>query len=262
MPTRTHVPAGAPVWIDLATSDQPASRAFYRELFGWEAEEPDPDLGGYLNFSRGGERVAGCVPALPGAPTDVWTVYLATEDAEQTAKAVLAAGGTVCAPAMAVHGLGTMAVVADPGGAGVGLWQPGTHRGLLTLAEPGHSAWFELLTRDYEGTLTFYREIFGWDVRTVADSPDFRYSVGSVGGEEVAGVMAAGDTRPEGATGVEPSAPARWSVYFDVADAERECGRAVQLGATAVNPVHDSPYGPLVALTDPTGALFTLIAGS
>ena len=26
---------GSPVWIDLGTSDQQASRDFYRELFGW-----------------------------------------------------------------------------------------------------------------------------------------------------------------------------------------------------------------------------------
>ena len=262
MPTRESVPAGAPIWIDLTTSDQPASRAFYAELLGWESEEPDPELGGYLNFSRGGERVAGCVPTMPGAPTDVWTVYLATDDAERTCKEVTAAGGSVHAPAMAVHDLGSMAVVADPGGAGVGLWQPGSHRGLLTVAEPGHAAWFELLTRNYEATVAFYRDVFGWEIQTMADTPEFRYSVGSLGGEEQAGLMDAGDTRPEGATGVGASAPAQWTVYFAVADADRDAARAVELGASTVHPPEDSPYGRLAALTDPTGALFKLVAGS
>ena len=83
MPVRDSVPVGAPIWIDLATHDQAASRAFYTDLLGWECEEPDPELGGYANFSKGDERVAGCVPAMPGMP-DAWGVYLATEDAEKT----------------------------------------------------------------------------------------------------------------------------------------------------------------------------------
>ena len=68
MTVRTAVPVGAPIWIDLSTSDQPVSRAFYTALLGWDAEEPDLELGGYLNFSLDGERVAGCVPAMPEAP--------------------------------------------------------------------------------------------------------------------------------------------------------------------------------------------------
>lgn len=71
MPTSTTVPSGAPIWIDLATSDLAASRAFYDTLFGWESREPDPHMGGYLNFIHHGERVAGCMPAMPGSPSDV-----------------------------------------------------------------------------------------------------------------------------------------------------------------------------------------------
>ena len=139
MPVRTAVPEGAPIWVDLSTSDQGASRAFYAALLGWDAEDPDPELGGYLNFSLDGERVAGCVPAMPGAPTDTWSVYLATADAERTAGAALEAGGAVPAPAMQIRDLGAMAVLADPGSAVFGLWQPGTHRGLLTWGEPGRA---------------------------------------------------------------------------------------------------------------------------
>lgn len=260
MPTRTAVPAGAPSWIDISTSDVDATRAFYEGLFGWTSDEPDSELGGYVNFHHKGERVAGCMTAMPDTPTDVWTVYLASDDAERTCAAAVEAGGVVHAPAMQVNDLGSMAVVADPSGAPVGIWQAGTHPGLLTVGEPGFATWFELLTRDYDATVNFCSDVFGWAPEVVADTPEFRYTVGRVAGEEVAGVMSTGDQRPEGATGVPTEAPAQWSVYIAVADADATLARAVELGGAVVYSPHESPYGQLAALTDPTGALVKVIA--
>lgn len=248
MTVRTAVPEGAPIWVDLSTSDQGASRAFYAALLGWDAEEPDPQMGGYCNFSAGGERVAGCVPAMPGAPTDTWSVYLATADAERTAQAALAAGGAVHAPAMQVHDLGSMAVLADPGQAVFGLWQPGTHRGLLTLGEPGRASWFELETRDSAATLAFVHEVFGWTTEQVSDDPSYRYWVASLDGEQVAGVLDA------------PGAPSsQWTVYFQVEHADAAAARVAELGGTVVAAPVDTPFGRMGRFTDPTGAPFQLV---
>ena len=41
-----------------------------------------------------------------------------------------------------------MAMVADPGGAAIGVWQPGLHKGFGIWGEPSTPAWFELHTRD------------------------------------------------------------------------------------------------------------------
>ena len=64
------------------TSDTQRSREFYGELFGWDAEEPSPEFGGYFNFSEG--RCTGspdaCRATGAGQP-DIWSVYLATDDA-------------------------------------------------------------------------------------------------------------------------------------------------------------------------------------
>ncbi len=249
MTTRTAVPDGAPIWIDLSTSDVAASRSFYGALLGWESEEPDPELGGYLNFRADGERVAGCMAGMPGACTDVWTTYLASPDAEKTCEQALAAGGAVHAPAMDVKDLGRMAIVADPGGAAVGIWQPGTHRGLLTVAEPGHAAWFELHTGDHPASLAFYREVFGWQFETMADTDEFRYAVARLNDEEVAGVQEITDGR----------AP-QWTMAFCVEDTDAATARAAQLGATITGDPQDSPYGRLSWATDPTGAPFTLVS--
>jgi predicted enzyme related to lactoylglutathione lyase len=51
VPKRDSAPIGAPVWIDLFTSDPDKSRAFYGELMGWTPEEPNEQFGGSCNFS-------------------------------------------------------------------------------------------------------------------------------------------------------------------------------------------------------------------
>ena len=121
-----------------------------------------------------------------GVP-DLWSVYLAIDDAEATAARVTEHGGQVMVPAMDVMALGRMAVVVDVGGAVIGMWQPGEHRGFGFVGEPGAPSWFELHTRDYDKSLDFYRTVFGWKTRTEGDSPEFRYTTVDVGEEQYAG---------------------------------------------------------------------------
>src|SRR5674536_42709 len=190
MPNRETAPIGAPCWVGLTTADLERSRAFYCQLFGWTAEEPVAELGGYVNFAKDGVRVAGCMASQPGSGAlDVWSVYLATDDAEKTLAAATAHGGQVHVPAMAVDDLGIMAFIGDPGGAGIGLWQPGMFPGFGVLGEPGTPSWFELHTRDYAATVGFYRDVFRWQTKVVSDTPEFRYTVLREGEAWLAGVM-------------------------------------------------------------------------
>jgi predicted enzyme related to lactoylglutathione lyase len=254
MPLRDSAPLGAPCWIDLFTSDPDTSRAFYGDLFGWTSEDAGPEFGGYINFSYNGAYVAGAMrnDGSQGTP-DGWTIYLAVADAKETADAVAAHGGQVVVPPMDVADLGTMAVAADPTGAIIGIWQPGTHQGFGVLAEPGAPAWFELHTRDHEGAVRFYQEVFGWETSVVGDSDEFRYTTLGEGDDATAGIMDATAFLPEGV-------PAHWSVYFNVADADATVAQAVAAGATVVDPPIDTPYGRLATLVDPTGARFKLQA--
>ncbi len=256
MPRRDTAPTGAPCWIDLTTSDTQASIDFYSRLFGWTAEEQAAEFGGYLNFRHDDVRIAGCMASQPeSAAPDQWSVYLATDDATKTVDAVTASGGQVILPPMVVSDLGTMAVVADAGGAAVGLWQPGLHRGFGVLGEPSTPAWFELHTRNYDTSVAFYRDAFGWDTRTVSDTPEFRYTTLTYGEEWLAGVM--------DATGMlAAEVPAHWSVYFGVDDADAGLAKAVELGGSVVHEPEDTPYGRLAAATDPTGAQFKLVAAN
>jgi predicted enzyme related to lactoylglutathione lyase len=236
------------------TSDPDRSRAFYGELFGWTIDDPGPEFGGYVSFLRDGIQVAGCMrnDGEQGAP-DGWSVYLATADAAATVDAVVANGGSVLLAPMAVGELGTMAVVSDPGGGAVALWQPGLHPGFGLLAETGAPSWFELHTRAYDATLDFYRKVFGWETFVASDTPEFRYTTLGENEGALAGVMDAAAFLPDGV-------PARWSIYFGVDDTDAALARIGELGGAVVTPAQDSPYGRLAEAADPTGATFKLVA--
>ena len=168
---------GDPCWIDLLTTDPDKSTAFYSELFGWTSESAGEEFGGYTTFSLGGAQVAGGMrnDGSSGAP-DMWSIYLQVADAEKTLATAEAEGGQVHVPAMAVGDLGVMGLLADVGGASIGTWQPGEHKGFGVVGEPGAPSWFELHTRAYAASIAFYRSVFGWDTHTASDADDFRYT--------------------------------------------------------------------------------------
>ncbi|MEV6427367.1 VOC family protein [Nocardia sp. NPDC051463] len=254
---------GDPTWVDLYTADPDRAIDFYGELFGWTAERADEEFGGYITFRKDGKAVAGAMGKMAGGVEgpDQWTVYLAAVDAKATADAAVAHGGTVVLPPMDVGDLGAMAVLGDIGGAGVGIWQTGTFAGFETLGlvtggrwsdHAGAPSWFELHTRDYDASLAFYRDVFGWqDPFTIADSPEFRYTTIHSTSPMLGGVMDASTFLPEGA-------PAGWTVYFGADDVDAAAAKVVELGGAVVVPAMNSPYGRMVGVADPTGARFSI----
>jgi predicted enzyme related to lactoylglutathione lyase len=250
MSVRDHAPMGAPIWIDLMTSDTDGARAFYGQLLGWECEDPNPEFGGYANFTLDGKPVAGLMAKMEESMPDVWGIYLEVTDAEKTVAAVTEKGLPVIVPAMKVGEFGTMAVVVDPTGAAIGMWQPDQHKGFVYM-EPNAPGWCELHTRDLPAAVGFYEDVFGWRTRMESDTPEMRYAT-QVDDESMwAGVMDASAFLPEGV-------PAHWSVYIQVDDADAVIDRAVGLGGSVVMPAEDTPYGRLAVLADPTGAIFKL----
>ena len=241
------ITAGAPCWIDLMTSDTAAIRAFYAGLFDWTAEEPNAEFGGYFMFNgAGGQPVAGCMPAMPDSPSDIWSVYLTVEDTSKTLESALEHGGQVAVPAMQVGEAGTMGVALDPGGAAIGLWQPDQFGGIVNVGEPGLPSWFELHTQDYDAQTAFYRDVFGWNTTELMTDP-FRYTVLAHGEDQLAGIMGGGDDFG-------------WGVYFWTNDADATVARATELGGKVLRAVEDTPYGRLATVADPCGARFKLMA--
>jgi uncharacterized protein len=258
MATRSSAPLGSPCWTDLWTSDIEGSQAFYSQLFGWEAQPPNPEFGGYFIFTRNNVDIAGGMgdmgPDMPANNT--WKIYLATDDITKTVEAAEAAGAQILAPAMAVADLGVQTVLIDPTGAHLGAWEARTFPGFTVLNEHGTPSWFELHTRDYDGALEFYRSVFHWTTEVVGDDDQFRYStMQDPGGDEpLAGIMDASGFLPEGS-------PPYWSVYWEVDDIDASLTQLQSLGGSVVMAAEDTPYGRIATVADPVGAVFRLRTG-
>jgi predicted enzyme related to lactoylglutathione lyase len=256
MPTQDLTPPGAPCWIDLITSDTGRARSFYSQLLGWTAEEPAPGPGGYFLFRKDNMRVAGYRASQPGSgQPDSWSVYLASHDAAHTLDAALDEGGQVIVPATDVGDLGTMAVITDPGGARVGIWQPAAFPGFAVRDQPGTPTWFELHTRDHQTAVAFYRDVFRWDTHVISDTPEFRLTTIGNANSQLGGIMDASGYLPMGA-------PPYWEVYFAVEDTDRALTTITRLGGSILKAPQDTPHGRLAAAADPTGASFKLVGGA
>jgi hypothetical protein len=132
------------------------------------------------------------------------------------------------------------------------MWQPGLHKGFQVLNEPGAPAWFQLNARDYDASVRFYRDVFGWDTHVMSDTPEFRYTTLGEGDSALAGIMDATGFLPEGV-------PAHWSIIFAVENTDDALATIVDLGGSVVTPAADTPYGRLAQAADSTGARFDII---
>ena len=118
-------------WHDLAAADAPAALGFYSAVFGWSAEVRQAN-GGHFFRLRSGASDVGSLYQLSnrqldaGAPSH-WTSYVCVDDAQATTRRVQAAGGRIVVAPFAVDGAATIALVADPHGALLGLWQEPRH---------------------------------------------------------------------------------------------------------------------------------------
>jgi predicted enzyme related to lactoylglutathione lyase len=246
VPVRQGAPLGAPCWIDLTTSDVGRAQDFYSNVFGWTFESPGPDYGGYINAFKDGQYVAGLMQNDPqwNSP-DSWATYFHTSDIKATMATAVAAGAVSCVEAMEVKDKGWMGVQTDPTGAVYGLWQPMGHGGFNVVNEAGAPVYFQLTTRDYGKALDFYREVFGWQIETVSDTDEFRYSTANFDGEALLGVMS---------YDVEPD----WCVFLGADDVDKTVQLIVDNGGSVIRAAEDTPYGRLAAVADPTGAGFNL----
>jgi uncharacterized protein len=254
MITRATAPTGSPCWADLWTSDVEGGRAFYTALFGWGIEDPDPQYGGYFNFTRAGVRIAGCMGDMGDMKADnTWKIYLATDDMAKTVELAEAQGAEIVSPPVAVGDLGIQAVLHDPTGAHLGAWQRRSFPGFTVLNEAGAPSWFELHSRDYDRAVDFYRSVFRWETDVIGDGHEIRYTAmrDPSGSGELAGILDASGFLPEGV-------PSRWCVYFEVEDADATVAQVKSLGGSLVAAPESTPYGRLATVADPVGAEFKL----
>jgi predicted enzyme related to lactoylglutathione lyase len=243
-------PDGVPCWVDLQVPDVAAAQAFYGSVLGWTFAPPAEDFGGYVVAEAGGAMAAGIGPLVAGAnPT--WTLYLASADADATAKEVEAGGGSVVLPPGDVGPLGRMFLAADPTGAVFGVWQAGEHFGAGVVNEPGGLSWEDLRSHDPDAARGFYNSVFG-----------YRYEHLAMAGPEYTTFSLAGEDAPRGGIGGMFGAedkPSHWVSYFGVADRAAAVAAAERGGAAVTLPEFETAYGKMAGIVDPWGGSFWVV---
>lgn len=119
---------GALGWKQLNVRDPEPAKRFYADVFGWSAQEvPAANGAPYTMWSLPDGPVAGMLPMPPDVPPEArahWLTYFVVADVDAAHAQALAQGARSFVAPRVVHGGGTIAVIADPQGAKVGLMSP------------------------------------------------------------------------------------------------------------------------------------------
>ena len=237
-------------WIDLATTDPAAAKAFYNGLFGWEYFDVPTPMGSHYTMCQiNGHNVAGLSILPPDMMAQnippIWTSYIKHDDVEAVTAKVAAAGGTVMMPPMDIMESGRMAMIQDPTGAVVGLWQPREHIGSQLVNMPNALVWNELQTKDVDAALSFYGTVFGWG----HDQDPNGYHLFKLGERMQAGMLKMDESWGE--------IPPNWGVYFMTEDIEATAAKAQELGGTILVPATAAGgRGRFAVIQDPQGGVF------
>jgi predicted enzyme related to lactoylglutathione lyase len=115
-------------WNELCARDIAGAKKFYANTLGWTFDAmPMPGGGSYWVANASGQPVGGLFdisgPEFTGMP-ECWMSYIAVDDVDARVKKALAAGAKLMKPIFDVPGVGRIAVLTEPGGAGIGFMTP------------------------------------------------------------------------------------------------------------------------------------------
>jgi predicted enzyme related to lactoylglutathione lyase len=246
--------------VDLATTDTAAAKRFYGDIFGWEAEDVSPDDGmTYTILRAGGDAAAGMFeqPAESretGAPPH-WISYVSVADADEAAARAAELGGEVLQEPFDIMEVGRMAVLQDPTGGVLAIWQAGSFAGAQRVNEPGCLTWNELATIDTAAALDFYTGLFDWSTAEMDTGGGPQYTVLRVGDRSNGGVRA---LSPDEA---EAGIPPHWVPYFAVDSLDGTTDRTEELGGESLYGPVDLPAGRIAVMRDPQGGTFAVWEG-
>jgi predicted enzyme related to lactoylglutathione lyase len=247
MGERTSYEPGTFSFAELATSDAEGAKTFYAAVFGWEYEDHSMGEGQvYTTVSRDGKQV-GALFASEQPPH--WNCYVTVASADASASSAAELGGTILSEPFDVVDLGRMAVIADPTGAPLCLWEPRGHIGASLVNAPGAMTWNDLMSPDPDAAAGFYAGLFGWTTEELPDAGGYR-------------VIRNGGRTNGGVSPATPGAPPAWLPYFGHEDVDRLLGEVDGLGGRALQGPMQLPQGRIAVLADPQAAVFAVWTGT
>lgn len=117
--SESTVQHGTVSWIELATTDVDAAKAFYAQLLGWTTEDmPMPDMT-YAIVKAGESGIGGVMsmpPQMAGSPP-CWGIYITVDDVDASAKKAQELGAKTVVPPTDIPDVGRFYTFQDPQGA-------------------------------------------------------------------------------------------------------------------------------------------------
>ena len=96
--------------------DVPAATMFYRVVLGWSFVDTGPEMQHYTVCRTFRRAAAAIGPGAAPGQSAAWTIYLASDDADATAKLIVEYGGTLLVEPTDIGDNGRMCVAADTSG--------------------------------------------------------------------------------------------------------------------------------------------------
>jgi predicted enzyme related to lactoylglutathione lyase len=247
--TVTKYPHGTFCWADCNSTDMDKARAFYTAVMGWTSYDLPMGNGQvYTMFQCEGHDIAGLGPQQDQMPS-VWNSYIAVDDVDALTNKVPLLGGQVIAEPFEVFENGRMAVIQDPSGAFVSLWQARNHIGSGLVNTAGAIAWNELATREPQKAEDFFTALLGW---TFQPGPMPGYRLCFVNGRVNGAIMPMDENWGD--------MPPHWLIYFSVKDIHDVAQKVPANGGTLDTEIMNAEStGSFVIVSDPTGAVSAMM---
>jgi predicted enzyme related to lactoylglutathione lyase len=246
----THL--GRFVWYDLMSSDPEASKRFYTEALGWGTRADRPLMGvegqsPYTMWTADDAPIAGLVPFSQ----ERWLGYVGVADVERSMTQAKDLGGKVVFAPPDIPRVGRFAVIEDPQGAAIAVFQAVEPMPPQPFApKPLEFSWHELATTDRRASIDFYRAMFEWDTIDETDTgPLGPYLVFGRRGVPYGGMFDKPPEMPEPA----------WSYYVRVHDVREVTSKVRQNGGQVTRGPVEAWRGDWIAqCRDPAGGVFAV----
>jgi len=250
MGERESYTPGTFCWADLGTTDAAAAKAFYTAVFGWEAlDAPAGGSATYTTFKLDGRDVAALYEMGDQEReqlTPHWSSYVSVEDVDAATGRARELGAEVMAEPLDVMQAGRMAVVRDPTGALVHLWQPRDQIGAGRVNDPGCMVWNELASPDPERAGAFFSELLGWTAEPDPTGYAVIRSDGAING---------------GIRRLQEDEQPNWLIYFSAGSCDETAAAVREAGGRVLAGPMDAAVGRIALVADPQGATFALFEG-
>lgn len=118
--------AGEFCWTELATANVSEAKQFYSKVFGWQFKDHHVGDMTYTMIGLNGKDFGGIWAIPKDQQKEIpphWMSYILVNNLEESLTKAKSAGATIVKPSTKAGEMGIFAIITDPTGAHIALWQ-------------------------------------------------------------------------------------------------------------------------------------------